>query len=61
MPIQSNSLKVCYSEEKPTFLLRVALRHHIAQLTTFSVDPGIFIAYIQALIIHTQLQLLVSE
>ena len=39
------SLKVWDSEEKLVFLLRLPLRHHIAWLGTFSVDPGIIVCF----------------
>ena len=38
------SPKVWDSEEKPAFSLRLPLRCHIAQLATFSIDPGILLS-----------------
>ena len=39
------SPKVWDSEEKLVFLSRLPLRHHIARLGTFSVDPGIVVSF----------------
>ena len=38
------SLKVWYSEEKPSFSARLPLRCHIMKLATFSVNPGTLIS-----------------
>ena len=39
------SLKVLGSEERLAFSSRLPLRHHIAWLGTFSVDPGIIVSF----------------
>ena len=56
------SRKLWENEEKPAFLLRLPLRHHIAWFGTFSVDPGHVVSfYANAYHPHTTLAILMSE